>query len=189
VDGDLRRFFRDAFAEHEAESIGLLEEDARARRSAAATHGGEAVIAAATGGYVYEPEPEFARVVLIPHLAAAPWLLLCQHRESRLICYPIERPSADAAEALADRALRLGRALADERRLLILRRLVEGDASLGDLAEVAGLAKSTAHHHLSQLRAAGLVTMGGNARGYWYRLRPEGAGEAATVLRELLAGS
>jgi DNA-binding transcriptional ArsR family regulator len=183
---DLRRFLRAGFAKQEAEVVALLEADARAQRDVAAARGGEAAIAAATGGYVYEPEPEFARVVLIPHLAAAPWLLLCQHRDARLICYPVERPTHDTGEAVAERTLRLGRALADERRIRILRRLVAGEASLTELAEAAGLAKSTAHHHLSQLRAAGLVTMGGNARGYWYRLRPEGAGEAAATLRGLL---
>jgi DNA-binding transcriptional ArsR family regulator len=124
-------------------------------------------------------------VVLIPQLAVAPWLLLCQHRDARLICYAVERESTDAEEALADRALTLGRALADERRVRILRRLVAGDASLDELAEAAGVAKSTAHHHLAQLRAAGLVTMGGNARGYWYRLRPEGFAEARAVIGEL----
>ena len=185
----LRQFVDEVFAAQESDAVALLEEDARGQRALAGSLGGEALIAAATGGYVYEPEPEFARVVLIPHLAAAPWLLLCQHRDARLICYPAGREPPDIEEALTERALRLGRALADERRIRILRRLVAGDASLGELAEVAGLAKSTAHHHLSQLRAAGLVTMGGNARGYWYALRPEGLGEARAMLGELGAPS
>jgi DNA-binding transcriptional ArsR family regulator len=182
---DLRRFVDDAFGKQEREAVALLEEDARAQRRVAAARGGEALIAAATGGYVYEPEPEFARVVLIPHLAAAPWLLLCQHRDARLICYPVERQPDDAGEAVAERALRLGRALGDERRIRILRRLVAGEASLGELAEASGLAKSTAHHHLAHLRAAGLVTLRGNARGYWYGLRAEGLGEARSLLGEL----
>jgi DNA-binding transcriptional ArsR family regulator len=183
VVADLRRFVRDVFARQESEVLEVLEEEARAQRQS--PRGGDALIAAATGGYVYEPEPEFARVVLIPHLAAAPWLLLCQHRDARLICYPVER-RGDAGEAVVERALRLGRALADERRLRILRRLVAGEASLGELAETAGLAKSTAHHHLAQLRAAGLVTMRGNARGYWYTLRAEGIGETRALVGELL---
>jgi DNA-binding transcriptional ArsR family regulator len=186
VVAELRRFVRGEFGEQESAKVALLEEDARAQRRVGAGRGGEAMIGAATGGYVYEPEPEFARVVLIPHLAAAPWLLLCQHRDARLICYPVERPATDDAEAVAERALRLGRALADERRIRILRRLVAGEASLGELAETAGLAKSTAHHHLSQLRTAGLVTLRGNARGYWYTLRAEGLGEARALLGELL---
>jgi len=183
----LRGFVDEEFAPRELEVVRLLEEEASRQREVTAGRPPQAAIAAVTGGYVYEPEPEFARVVLIPHVAAAPWLLLCQHRDARLICYAIAREPRDAEEAITDRALRLGRALADERRIQILRRLVDGEASLGELAEVAGLAKSTAHHHLSQLRAAGLVTMGGNARGYWYALRREGAADARAVLGELLA--
>jgi DNA-binding IclR family transcriptional regulator len=63
---------------------------------------------------------------------------------------------------------------------------VAGEASLGELAEAAGLAKSTAHHHLAHLRAAGLVTLRGNAREYWYGLRAEGLREARSLLGELL---
>jgi DNA-binding transcriptional ArsR family regulator len=186
VVGRLREFVDEVFARQETDAVALLEEDARAQRARAGAAGGVALIAAATGGYVYEPEPEFARVVLIPHLAAAPWLLLCQHRGARLICYPVRPEPRDTEEALAERALRLGRALSDERRLRILRRLVSGEASLADLAEAAGLAKSTAHHHLAHLRAAGLVTLRGNAREYWYGLRAEGLGEARSLLGELL---
>ena len=179
----LRRFVRREFAKQESAVVALLEEDARARRSLS----GEALIASVTGGYVYEREPELPRVVLIPHLAASPWLLLCQHRDSRLICYAVERTPRDVEEALGDRALRLGRALADERRIRILRRLVGGEASLSELAQTAGLAKSTAHHHLSQLRTAGLVTLRGNARGYWYALKLEGFAEARATLSDLLS--
>jgi DNA-binding transcriptional ArsR family regulator len=181
----LRRFVEDVFAKQEAEATAVLEENAAAQRRLAASLAPEAVIAAATGGYVYEPEPEFARVVLVPHLAAAPWLLLCQHRDARIICYAVEQSPGDEEEAVGERALRLGRALSDERRIRILRRLTAGEATLGELAEAAGLAKSTAHHHLAQLRAAGLVTFRGNARGYWYGLRAEGLGEARALLGEL----
>jgi DNA-binding transcriptional ArsR family regulator len=49
------------------------------------------------------------------------------------------------------------KALSDERRLRILRRLSEEEASLDDLVDLLGLSKSTVHHHMSVLRAAGLV--------------------------------
>ena len=58
--------------------------------------------------------------------------------------------------------------------------------SAAGLAGAAGLAKSTAHHHLAQLRAAGLVTLRGNARGYWYSLRPEGLREAQHAIGDLV---
>jgi DNA-binding transcriptional ArsR family regulator len=141
------------------------------------------VISAATGGYDYSPEPEFSRVVLVPHAAARPWLLLCQHDDARIICYPLP---GWAEPSLDERGVRLGRALGDEQRLRILRRLVAGDASLGELAAAAGVAKSTAHHHLAVLREANLVTLHGNARRYWYSLRREAVGESGALLAELL---
>jgi DNA-binding transcriptional ArsR family regulator len=155
-----------------------LERDAAAKRALAVSP--QELIDIAAAGYHYEPEPELDRVVLVPHSAARPWLLLCQHERTRIICYPL--PSA---EALTDRALTLGRALADDGRVRMVRRLAAGDASLNELAEVAGVARSTAHHHLAQLRAAGIVTMRGNARGYWFMLRPEGLADARRTLSEL----
>ena len=134
----------------------------------------------ATGGYRYEPETALDRVVLVPHVAARPWLLLCQHRRTRIICYPLR-----VDEGLEERALLLGRALADEGRIRMLRRLAAGDASLTELAETAGVARSTAHHHLAHLRAAGIVTMHGNARAYWFTLRRDGLADARRLLGEL----
>ena len=138
------------------------------------------LIEEATGGYRYEPETALDRVVLVPHVAARPWLLLCQHRRTRIICYPLR-----VAEGLEERALLLGRALADEGRIRMLRRLAAGDATLTELAETAGVARSTAHHHLAHLRAAGVVTMHGNARAYWFTLRREGLADARRLLGEL----
>ena len=181
----LRRFLGEVFAEREEAVVAQLEEDAAQKRELARSLSREALIAAATRGYVYEPEPEFDRVVLVPHLAARPWLLLCQHRDARIICYPAGSEPADGD--VAERALRLGTALADERRVQIVRRLAAGEATLAELAETTGLAKSTTHHHLAHLRAAGLITLRGNARGYWYSLRGEGLAESRELLAALLS--
>jgi len=140
------------------------------------------LIALATPGYRYEPEPELPDVVLVPHKALSPWLLLCQHGRTRIICYPLPEP-----QAVEDRLLALGRALGDEKRVRMLLRLTDGDASLAELAETAQVAKSTAHHHLAQLRAAGLVEMRGNAQRYWFSLRRDGLGDGRRLLAELQA--
>jgi len=145
-----------------------------------------AVIARVTRGYLYEPEPEFDRVVLVPHVAARPLLLLCQHRDARVICFPVSPEQLDPEASLAQDTLLLGRALGDGRRVAILRRLASGDATLDELADATGLAKSTAHHHLAQLRAAGLVTLRGNARGYWFALRSEGLADAQRAIGDLV---
>lgn len=183
----LRRFHDDVFARFERRVSLRLADDASAKEAQRGLTTPLELVAAATGGYVYEPEPEFRRIVLVPHVAARPWLLLCQHRDARVICYPVPAHTVDAEEAIRERALQLGRALGDERRVHILRRLVAGAATLGELADDAGLAKSTAHHHLAQLRAAGLVTLQGNAREYRYSLRREGVVAARSTLAELTA--
>jgi DNA-binding transcriptional ArsR family regulator len=182
----LRRFADEAFAPHEDEVVAVLRADVEARRALSARVSPDALISAAARGFVYEREPEASRVVLAPQVAARPWLLLCQHRDARIICYPAEEPR-EAERGVRERAVLLGRALAEEGRILILRRLAAGDASLNELTELTGLAKSTAHHHLNQLRAAGLVVVRGNARSYRYMLREEAAVETGTLLAELLS--
>jgi len=171
----LRRFQAELL---DPETVAELERDAAARRRLAVEP--DELIALACPGYRYEPEPELGTVVLVPHVAARPWLLLCQHERTRIICYPL--PEDDDLER---RAVALGRALADERRVGMLRRLVAGDASLDELAETTGAARSTAHHHLAQLRAAGLVTMHGNARAYRFALDRDGLAAARRLLAEL----
>jgi DNA-binding transcriptional ArsR family regulator len=181
----LRRFAQEVFAPLEDEVMAPLVAAAEATRSRAATLPPRELIAEVTRGYLYDPEPEFASVVLVPHAAARPLLLLCQHREARIICYPLAAAQPDAEGALAERAVALGQALGDTRRVRILRRLARGVATLDELAEETGLARSTTHHHLTRLRAGGLVALGGNARGYWYALRPEGLAEAQRAVGEL----
>jgi DNA-binding transcriptional ArsR family regulator len=180
----LHRFAAEVFERRGRRVVARLERDAERVELLSATLSPEDVISAATGGYHYRPEPEFSRVVLVPHEAARPWLLLCQHGDARIICYPL---GAAAEPSLEDEGVRLGRALGDEQRMRILRRLVAGDASLAELAESVGIAKSTAHHHLAILREAGLVSLHGNARRYWYSLRPGVAGESAVLVAELLS--
>jgi DNA-binding transcriptional ArsR family regulator len=170
----LRRYADDAFAPHEHDALAQLAADVEARR---AYHGYDLVDRAA-GGYRYETEPGFERVVLVPHLAARPRLLLCQHETTRIICYPARSHDRSSDEQL----VALGRALGDTKRLALLARLRESDASLAELAAEVGLAKSTTHHHLAQLRAAGLIALAGNAAGYRYTLAPEGFADAEALL-------
>jgi DNA-binding transcriptional ArsR family regulator len=180
----LHRFAAEVFEAYGRGVVAELEGDAERVESLGRSLSPQDTISAATGGYDYRPEPEFSRVVLVPHVAARPWLLLCQHGDARIIGYPL--PSA-AEPSLEQEGVRLGRALGDEQRMRILRRLVDGDASLAELAGAVGVAKSTAHHHLALLREAGLVSLHGNARRYWYSLRPGVAGESAVLVAELLS--
>ena len=48
------------------------------------------------------------------------------------------------------------------------------------------MAKPTAHHHLTQLRAARLITLQGNAPGYSYAVDPAGFAAAERLIAGFL---
>jgi DNA-binding transcriptional ArsR family regulator len=140
-----------------------------------ADHEPLAAIECLTAGYRYVPEVEANRVVLVPHLEHTLPLVLAQHRSDRLIAYVAE-PDRGAEDSL----VALGRALSDPKRVEILALVGRGVGHSGDLVEATGLTRSTVHHHLAQLRAAGLVALEGNARAYTYvprRAAPAEVGE------------
>ena len=73
-------------------------------------------------------------------------------------------------EESAEAATRLLKLLASEQRLLLLCRLVTGEASVGELAEHAKLAQSAASQHLAKMRAEGLVATRREAQTIYYRI-------------------
>jgi DNA-binding transcriptional ArsR family regulator len=157
------------------------DDDLRAAEDAARSLLDERAAATAierlTSGYRYVPEPEAERVVLIPHLEPALPLVLAQHRSSRLIAY-----QATPDRSSEDRLLALGRALADPKRVEILALVGRGVGTAADLGAATGLTRSTVHHHLAQLRDAGLIGLEGNARAYTYIPRREASDEAAALV-------
>ena len=63
------------------------------------------------------------------------------------------------------------RALANERRLMILCKLVEwGEGNVNALAEAVGLSQSALSQHLARMREEGLVTFRRESQTLWYRI-------------------
>jgi len=63
------------------------------------------------------------------------------------------------------------RAIANERRLMILCRLVEcGEDNVSSLAEAVGLSQSALSQHLAKMRDEGLVTFRRESQTLWYRI-------------------
>jgi ArsR family transcriptional regulator, virulence genes transcriptional regulator len=63
------------------------------------------------------------------------------------------------------------RALSNERRLMILCKLVEwGEANVNALAEAVGLSQSALSQHLAKMRNEGLVTFRRDSQTLWYRI-------------------
>jgi len=76
-----------------------------------------------------------------------------------------------ALEAKAGEVADLLRALANDRRLLILCKLVEtGEATVGALAEDVGLSQSALSQHLARMREEGVVAFRRDAQMLWYRI-------------------
>lgn len=63
------------------------------------------------------------------------------------------------------------RALANERRLMILCKLVEwGEVNVTSLAEAVGLSQSALSQHLAKLRDEGIVAFRRESQTIWYRV-------------------
>lgn len=115
-----------------------------------------ALVERLTRGIVYECEEPYPELLLVPTVMHRPWSLFGEHETTKLICYPVfpesSREGVPAAELVG-----LYRALGDETRLRILKRLTDGSATFGQLSRELGLAKSTLHQHALLLRQAGFI--------------------------------
>ncbi|MFP3915971.1 MAG: ArsR/SmtB family transcription factor [Actinomycetota bacterium] len=118
----------------------------------------ERVIEAVTNGLDYRIRPGTTRLVLVPSVVARPWAVIDQYQDVLMVVYPVadEYLSADPG-APPSWLVKVNKALGDDKRLRILRRLAEGPTTLDELASLLEVTKSTAHHHVGLLRAAGLV--------------------------------
>ena len=184
------RLWRDeVFGPHEQEVASILARDAEAKQALVGRVAPEKLIEIATNGLEYTPQPWARRVLLLPHLAMRPWNVLCAHDEVAIICYPVADDSLGAdPDAPPARLVRLHKALGDEKRLRMLKVMAKGAADLQELADVAGLAKSSAHHHLVILRSAGLIRVTTGEQGR-YSLRRDFIPEAARWLEAFLEGT
>lgn len=91
--------------------------------------------------------------------------------------------------ASAQAAARLLKLLASEQRLLILCRLIDGEASVGDLALHIGLAQSATSQHLAKMRAEGLVATRREAQTIFYRLADPAAVRVLETLCDVYRGA
>ena len=153
----LPRWYDVVFAPYEQEWRAEAERDAEAKRALAKRHSPEQLVELATRGYQYMPPAAIRTIALFPSWFRRPWVILWEHKSTKIFCYPIA-PAAEDGTAPAEVA-RVYKALGDEGRLKLLRRLNDGPMKLSEAAAELGVAKSTAHHHLAILRQAGFVTV------------------------------
>ncbi len=88
----------------------------------------------------------------------------------------------EAMRSHASEAARVLKALANEKRLLLLCQLVEGERSVGELNAGVDLSQSALSQHLAILRADGMVTTRREAQTIYYALAD---GPAQRILETL----
>lgn len=91
----------------------------------------------------------------------------------------------NAMRAAADDASELLKALSNQHRLLILCQLIEGEKSVGQLAEFLGIRDSTVSQHLALLRRERIIAGRRDGQTIWYRIE---SGPARAVM-EVLYGA
>ena len=88
-------------------------------------------------------------------------------------------------EASATAAARLLRALGNERRLMILCQLVDGERSVGELQPLVGLSQSALSQHLAVLRDEAIVATRRDGQTIWYRISDPAAERVVGTLAEI----
>ncbi|WP_269715412.1 ArsR/SmtB family transcription factor [Caulobacter sp. NIBR2454] len=88
-------------------------------------------------------------------------------------------------EANAAQAAKLLRALGNERRLMILCQLTDGERSVGELQPVVGLSQSALSQHLAVLREEGVVATRREGQTIWYRIEDPAAVRVVATLAEI----
>jgi ArsR family transcriptional regulator, virulence genes transcriptional regulator len=95
----------------------------------------------------------------------------------------------DSLAPHAEQASRLLKALANDRRLMILCLLAEGERSVGDINALVDLSQSALSQHLAVLREEGLVQTRRDAQTIHYRLADGPAREIIGVLHRTYCGT
>lgn len=166
----------------------MLRRDVELRQEDIRTLDPDALMDKTTGGVRYRLEPGVRRMILAPSYFSRPFNFLLSGGDWRFWAYPIADAALDATDPLAppQAMVRLHRALGDDTRLRILRLLRDRDLYLTELAQLLELSKPTVKHHLTQLRAAGLVTVTEEAGLTYYSLRRERLADVSADLRHFL---
>ena len=191
----LKRFRAEVFDAYEEEFGGAIERAAAARRAAPTRGSAAEVIEEVTSGISFDIPLGVTRLVLVPSVVTRPLSLIDGSRGTLVVYFGIADEFINGdPEAPPSWLVNMFKALSDEKRLRILRRLGEGETTLDELTEMLSLSKSTVHHHIGQLRSAGLIRVHmpndeNKTKHKSYSLREQSLTEAGAFLDSYLRNS
>jgi DNA-binding transcriptional ArsR family regulator len=151
------------------------------------------VIERLTGGYTIGEDLSLKRITLAPSVFIHPFMSSRVDEQAgvALVIFGVASDVFLKYEPVPiDPALvRAMKALADPGRLRVLRLLGRGPMFGVELIQALRLAPPTVHHHLAQLRAAGLVRQERTKGGMRYTIRQDAAHRTLHELEELVTGA
>lgn len=164
--GVVRDWTETIFTAHWEQVGPILEREADRLRGRALELSVDMFLDEITRGADVVPGPGLDEIEVFPMWVLRPWNVFWEHGSALLLGVPVadEHVVADP-EAPPERLVALAKALGDERRLRILRRLTVGSYTLQELADHFATPKTTLLHHLVMLRSAGIVRVGQGANG------------------------
>jgi DNA-binding transcriptional ArsR family regulator len=145
------------------------------------------VLERVTNGCTYVPEPGIRQLVLIPSLVTRPVVRTIDHHAVKLIVFPVsDETMRTEGEEPPPRLVRLLKAVSEERRLRLLKRLTTGEHTQHQLSTHLSMSKTLTRHHLVVLRAAGLVRVRTSGSTQQYGLRSEAVADIGPLLSSYL---
>lgn len=145
-----------------------------------------------TGGYTLSAELQLQRITLAPSAFIYPFMAsrVDERAGEALIVFGVKSDTLLKFDRfpIDPDLVRAVKALGDSGRLKVLRLLGQGPTSGADLVALLGLSAPTVHHHLHQLRAAGLVRQERTKGGMQYTIRPDSARALLDALGRTVLG-
>ncbi|OZB97993.1 transcriptional regulator [Paenibacillus sp. XY044] len=176
------------FMEREREMTeAVLKRDAEEKEHWLRSLSPEEVVLRATG-VEYAPEPGVQQVLLIPHVIYRPFTVEASLPQTKVFYYPVSDTSLPGTQDPYEppaRLVQIYKALGDDKRLRALKLIAGRDRTLKELTDTLGLGKTTVHHHLAVLRAAGLIRVKGGS----YAWNPQSLHHHERELNEFLTDS
>lgn len=80
------------------------------------------------------------------------------------------------------------KSIANERRLLVLCQLIEGERSVGELVSLIGISQSAISQHMARLRKDGLVMTRRSNQNIYYSLQGDEVRDIMQMLHDLIIG-
>lgn len=143
-----------------------------------------------TGGYTIGADLGLSKITMAPSVFIHPFMStrLDERTGEALVIYGLPSDIFDAYDPVPVRheIIAALKAMSDPNRLALLEILSGNEAYATELTSRLGLAQPTVHHHLAQLRTAGLIRQERDRHGMKYSIRQDSADAVLRTLRELL---